>query len=450
EARGRLSDRIAFRVRSPQLSMWRAQAFDTYDGRRWTVSDSTTRPLGLAGDGIAQQVPASVAEANRTIDSMPLTQTFYIETPQPNVVFAAPGAVQVYFPSGGLRVDGAGSIRSPILLDEGLVYSVVSSVPVVSDDELRYAGRRVPLGMERDLQLPRELPARVGELARRITAGASSEVDRVNAVEAWLGANTGYDLSVARDPVGVDAVDQLLFVTRRGFCEQIASAMAIMLRSLGIPTRLVTGFGSGDRNLLTGYIEVRESDAHAWVEVYYPHLGWIPYDPTFGVPRVGQNLASRFMAGPVFAAVARFVGRTVPAPVKRAAIAVGRLGIGVVRTWPVALAVALGGLVVGALVRRRRRRDRAGPRARGAHAAFADLVEAMTKAGHARDEHETPSEFLDAVIADVSLDDEVTAAATLVVRTFERERFSAERPTGVEVIRARAAATRARELIARR
>src|SRR6266516_4867361 len=78
ESRGRLSDQIAFRVRSPQLSLWRAQAFDTFDGTRWTVSDSSTEPLGQAGDGIAQQVPASVSVANRAAGSTLLTQTFYI------------------------------------------------------------------------------------------------------------------------------------------------------------------------------------------------------------------------------------------------------------------------------------------------------------------------------------------------------------------------------------
>ena len=450
ESRGRLSDAIAFRIRSPQRSLWRAEAFDTFDGRRWTVSDSSTKPLGQAGDGIAQQVPASVSIANRAAASTLLTQTFYIDTPQPNVVFVAPGALQVYFPSGGLRVDDAGSIRSPILLDEGMVYSVVSSVPVVNDDELRSAGRRLPLGMEHDLQLPADLPSRVGDLARRITAGASSEVDRVNAVEAWLRANTRYDLSVPRDPAGVDAVDQLLFVTRRGFCEQIASAMAVMLRSLGIPTRLVTGFGSGDRNLLTGYIEVKESDAHASVEVDYPDLGWIPYDPTFGIPSVEPSLGSRFIAGPALAAIARFVGRTVPAPLTRAAVVVGRSGVDALRRWPEILATTLIALAAGALIRRRRRRTRAGPRPRAAAAAFADLVDALGKAGHPRGEHETPSELLGAVVADPSLGPEVASATELVVRAFERERFSGETPAGADVIRARAAAARVSELVSRR
>jgi protein-glutamine gamma-glutamyltransferase len=450
ESRGRLSNDIAFRVRSPQLSLWRAQAFDTYYGRTWRASDISTVPLGAAGDGVGQQIPASISRANLTPDSTPLTQTFYIDTPQPNVVFAAPGAMQVYFPSGGLRVDSAGSIRSPILLDEGMVYSVVSSVPVVSDDVLRFARGRVPRGMENELQLPKELPARVGDLARGITTGSLDEVDRVNAIQAWLRANTTYDLSVPRDPEGVDAVDHLLFGTRHGFCEQIASAMVVMLRTLGIPARLVTGYGSGTRNFLTGYIEVRQSDAHAWVEVYYPNLGWTPYDPTFGVPVATTSLAGRFIAGPVFAAIGRFVGRTVPGPVRRAAAAVGRAGARAAGSWPTALTLVLAGIAIAGIARSRRRRFRAGPPPVGAAGAFADLVDALARAGHPRVDHQTPSELLGEVTADQSLDHDVSADAQLVVRTFERERFSAETPTSADVMRARAAAAHVRELVAKR
>ena len=127
------------------------------------------------------------------------------------------------------------------------------------------------------------------DLAERITADATTEYDRVEAVQSWLRRNTEYDLDVPRDPPGVDAVDHFLFVTRTGFCEQIASSLAIMLRTLGIPTRLVTGYGPGERNPLTGYFEVKQSDAHAWVEVFYPGIGWVAVRPD--VRRAGGGAA---------------------------------------------------------------------------------------------------------------------------------------------------------------
>ncbi len=279
---------------------------------------------------------------------MPLvrvTQTFYIETQQPNVLFAAAIPEQVYFPSAGLEVDRYGSVRSPILLDEGMVYSVVSDVPVTDARTLRLAHPPGPIVSEPIYtQLPATLPDRVGDLARRITAGATTEYDRVQAVQSWIRHNTTYDLNVPPDPAGVDAVDHFLFVTHTGFCEQIASSLAVMLRTLGIPTRLVTGYGPGERNPLTGYFEVRQSDAHAWVEVFYPGIGWVPYDPTFGVPEAAPHASSRFIGGEVLAAVGRFLSGAVPESVKNLVRDAG-IGVGVVRdglfhAWPVVLAGA--------------------------------------------------------------------------------------------------------------
>ncbi len=318
-ARGHLSDDVAFRVRAPQAALWRAEAFDTYDGTRWTIADRTTESLVTDGASPgASMLPASVMDGIGPVPIVRVTQTFYVESQQPNVLFAAAVPERVYFPSGGLRADRYGSIRSPILLDPGLIYSVVSQVPVTTPSVLRLSSSEglVSAG-EGYVQLPPELPQRVRDLTARIAGNASTEYDRVIAVQSWLRAHTRYDLDVPLDPPGVDAVDHFLFVTRTGFCEQIATSMAVMLRTLGIPTRLVTGYGPGERNPLTGYFEVRQSDAHAWVEVFYPGVGWVPYDPTFGVPDAAPRPASRFIAGEVLAALGRFLSDAVPEPVKR-------------------------------------------------------------------------------------------------------------------------------------
>jgi transglutaminase-like putative cysteine protease len=454
-ARGRLSDEIAFRVRAQQPALWRAQVFDRFDGTLWTITDDETTPLPRDDDGISYTVPDEIARSNDAsgFDSSRVVQTFYVEVPQPNVLFVAAGARQVYFPSAGLRVDGAGSIRSPILLDEGLVYSVVSEVPITDDEWLREARGRPSPRLAPYLQLPADLPARVANLSARIADGETTLHDRVLAVQTWLQANTRYDLDVPRDPDGVDAVDHFLFETRRGYCEQIATSMAVMLRTLGIPTRLVTGYGPGERNPLTGYLEVKQSDAHAWLEVFYPGIGWVPYDPTFGVPEASPGFGSRFMAGPVLAAIGRFVSTALPQPLKAAfgaaARSVAGAGALALRIWPLALGVLCLAALVLVAVRRTRRRPRAVART-ATEAAFLSLVEALEPFGHAREPHQTPSELLDDVAADRALDRAVADAAVTVVRTFERERFSTAVPSDEEVAAAREASARVRGLVRHR
>lgn len=447
-ARGQLSNDIAFRVRSSQASLWRAEVFDTFDGGRWTIGDTATTTLPTLGGTGSASVPPS--GEGTLVPTTRLTQTFYIASPQPNVLFAAYRPEEIYFPSGGLRVDRYDSVRSPIFLDSGMVYSVVSNVPITDPATLRGAGPLQIPANDPYLQVEDSLPGRVADLASRITDGQATEYDKVIAIQSWIAANTQYDLSVARDPAGVDTVDRFLFVTRRGFCEQIASAMAVMLRTQGIPTRLVTGYGPGTWNPLTGYYEVKQSDAHAWLEVYYPGIGWVPYDPTFGVPTASGS-GAHFIAQEVVAAIARFTARVIPGPVRSAARATVR-GIGrgagwAWRHWWVALTFILVG-VLGSVAQRRRRRALE-PSEFGAGTAFRDLTAALTPVGHPRHPDRTPSEYLRELRGDATLSPDVMDAAELVVRIFERERFAASKPTDADVMRARAAAAHVRDLIRR-
>ncbi|MGZ4110712.1 MAG: transglutaminase TgpA family protein, partial [Actinomycetota bacterium] len=453
-ARGHLSDQIAFRVRAPQASLWRAEAFDSFDGTQWTITDRSTQPLSASwGDAPGEvEVPPSMTGDLGPIPTVHVTQTFYIDTPQPNVLFAASIPQQVYFPAGGLLVDRYGSIHSPILLDQGLVYSVVSQVPVTTPRVLRLADPEQLASTDPQyLQLPGDLPARDGELARRITAGATTEYDRVIAVQDWIRTHTTYNLDVPSDPTGVDAVDHFLFVTREGFCEQIASSMAILLRTLGIPTRLVTGYGPGERNPLTGYFEVRQSDAHAWVEVDYPGVGWVQYDPTFGVPSASPSAGSRLIGGEVIKAIGRFLSHAIPQPVKDVLRhAMGGLGVvwhDVRRAWP--LAVGVFGLLAGIVLARRRRRSH-GPPQPVALGAYFDLTEVLAARGHPLVEHATPREYLRRVAADPAVEREIVAETEVVVATLERDRFSGRPAADADLARARQAVANVRGLLVRR
>jgi hypothetical protein len=271
------------------------------------------------------------------------------------------------------------------------------------------------------------------------------------AVQSWLRANTRYDLTVPREPPGVDAVDHFLFDTRRGFCEHIASAMAVLLRAEGIPTRIVTGYGPGERNPFTGYDDVRYSDAHAWVEVLYPGLGWLPYDPTFGVPVVPGGWGSPVGAGLV-SWVTGEIGAAVPVGVRTAVGSAAHrvtavFGAGRGSAIPIgAAALAAAGLVLW--VRRRRVRAKPPPPVDLFDVAYDELLAGLSAAGHPPDPARTPDEVLAEVLADPRLAGDLSAHTEDVVTAVRRARFArpADRPADTDATRALAAASRVRNL----
>ena len=290
-ARGRPDDTPVMRVRAARPDFWRGQTFDSWDGRRWTISDE--RPTILTGAGILE-VPPGREDRFAQLLGAPLVQTYFVQRPGPNLFFSAYKADQLYLPVESAFALSDGTLRSPVELGKGTVYSVVSRAPKVTPEVLRssrpVSESRVQLPpnfMERYTQLP-DVPARVRELAAGVTAGAPTVYDKVLALEQWMADNTVYSLRVPPLPEGADAVDQYLFVDRRGFCEQIGSSLVVMLRSLGIPARLVVGYLPGERDPFSGLWQVRARDAHSWAEVYFPGVGWQGFDPTASVPLSGE------------------------------------------------------------------------------------------------------------------------------------------------------------------
>jgi transglutaminase-like putative cysteine protease len=279
--RGRLDDEVVMRVRATHRYNWRALVFDTYTGVGWTVSD----PRVYAIDGsyppitLVHQGDEALGESAQPRQ---VVQTFFIDREQPNVVFAAPIPERLYVPSSRVYLDRFGAVRLTNTLKPGTIYSVVSRAFVPDSQRLRASPEDIPRTVrDRYLALP-ALPARVRALAQRLAAGQPTRYDRVMAVHRFLRTHYRYDLTIPPQARPGDAVDHFLFVERRGYCEHFASAMVVLLRAAGIPARLVTGYTSGTPNLVTGLFEVRNSDAHAWVEVYFMGQGWVEFDPTPG------------------------------------------------------------------------------------------------------------------------------------------------------------------------
>ncbi len=172
-----------------------------------------------------------------------------------DVVFAAPSARVVETdrllyeqPDGTVRVESDKGFSPGF--GKGAVYTVTSRSLPVTEATLRAADATPvpPPIREQYAQDPTQTTARVRELARQITAGAPTTYDKVRAIESWMGANTKYSLNAPLSPPGVDVVDDFLFHTHLGWCEQIASSLVVLARSVGIPARLVTGFVPGTRD----------------------------------------------------------------------------------------------------------------------------------------------------------------------------------------------------------
>jgi hypothetical protein len=160
-------------------------------------------------------------------------------------------------------------------------YEVTSWAVDLTDEQLTNSTIDYPPQISSSyLQLPESVPQRVLDLANRITVGAGSPYNMAVRIETYLRNTYPYTLDVPSPPQGRDVVDYFLFEAPGGFCSYYASAMTVMLRAVGVPARLVTGYAMGDYEPTRNAFQVIASDAHAWVEVYFIDYGWVEFEPT--------------------------------------------------------------------------------------------------------------------------------------------------------------------------
>ncbi len=196
-----------------------------------------------------------------------------------NVFFLAPWGRNI---SGDFRLlagDSGGAIYDFDSQHTISRYEATSDIATPSPAELRNAGRSYPAQIATAyLHLP-VVDSRVSRLASEITKVASSDYEKTTAIEQYLRTHFGYTLELSQ-AAEKDPIANFLFERKQGHCEYFASSMAVMLRTLGIPSRVVNGFRSDEFNDITGSYVVRAKDAHAWVEAYFPGYGWQTFDPT--------------------------------------------------------------------------------------------------------------------------------------------------------------------------
>jgi transglutaminase-like putative cysteine protease len=449
-ARGRLSDIPVADVPAASPSLWRTGSLGEYTGRSWEP-DPQEGPLMRAGVGTALFGPGTQApvlgprfddgdDESGAASARPRQQrgdVRLVGTSLSWLPIAAPGRLRRVEAGDGvgvvqagrravLLVDAAGAEISTENLDPSIDPDDVDPYDVevdpsaadhpaaISNYQVTWSPRpgidgtrlqaRAETGDDVDAarawtQLPDAVPQRVRDLAVRLTRDAADRVEAARAVEAYVNRTAEYTLEGPPLPDGADAADDLLFGSRQGFCEQFATAEAVLLRAVGVPARIATGWAGGedrgDRRLW------RARDAHAWVEVLVPGLGWVSSDPTAGA-------------------------RPAPPPVQDRALDLLRDP----RFWlAVGLAVLAAVLAVVAVlvVRRRRRRrprllDPAAAPVQRLLAAYALVQEALGRAGLARAPTQTLTEHTESVLTLVRTAggppaaDDVDAALAAVAR----------------------------------
>jgi transglutaminase-like putative cysteine protease len=286
-------------VNYPSLR-WRGNALAIFDGRRWTSAERGAETLSANSDGwISLHERPKPGEARGEI----LQFTVLQEPLASDALFVAGTvlAVRGNFTgeAGGISHrrsyiyrDAAGSLMNPFHNYVSVRYTGISQLPALDRARLRAAGTDYPAAITATyLQLP-EIDPRIPELARTATARDMTPYDKTVALETFLKTKFAYTLNLTGNP-GKDPLAHFLFETRAGHCEYFASSMTVMLRTLGIPSREVNGFLPGEFNELAGDYIVRASDAHSWVEAYFPGNGWIVFDPTPDAPIVAASIYSR-------------------------------------------------------------------------------------------------------------------------------------------------------------
>jgi transglutaminase-like putative cysteine protease len=284
----RLGDQEVFYVAVPndgRRYYWRSRIFDTYEAGRWTPAAQirlTDReaPTDLLIEPtqsreLVQQTFTSALNVNRIVYTAP--QPLQVDLPtSTDLAYTAPE-------SAANRTMNVSVIRPTSIIERGDSYTATSLMSVATAEELRSASTTYPEWVtDLYLYVSPSVTQRTRDLALQIVteAQATTVYDRAKAIEDYLRRTITYNETIPLPPRDQDPVDWVLFDYQQGYCNYYASAMIVMLRSLGIPARMAAGFAQGNWDAERSAFVVTERDAHTWVEVYFPGYGWIEFEPT--------------------------------------------------------------------------------------------------------------------------------------------------------------------------
>lgn len=298
-----VDDGLVMDVETPVNRYYRAVVLDTYLPGGWVLQNA---PAWRLRDDAILPVWEARQEVTQTIT------TYY----GGNVLMGAPQPVAASLPSDvralpqrppSQLAETPPSSDEPVelamliaraSLQPGDSYVVRSSIPVVSQVQLRDDQTSYPDYIsERYLQLPETVPQRVFDLAEQVATGSTNAYDAAKAIETFL-RGYRYNDRIEGPQAGQDGVDYFLFDEKQGYCNYYASAMAVMLRHLGIPARIAAGYATGEYIEESAVYRVRNRDAHTWVEVFFPTYGWVEFEPTASEPVLERPVGEIIVAPP--------------------------------------------------------------------------------------------------------------------------------------------------------
>lgn len=285
---------------------WRGLSLANFDGQVWRNPTQPRAPHGMLNS------PLDLTRLGNGVHSQN-ARAQHVSTLGYKVVMEPLGLDVFFLAPVALRISG--QYRAVTVSPDGSVFNAHEAFSGLGDDDAGQnigtytaeADTRDPQPFVRDsisteyppglalmyLQLPNgRVDRRISDLANQITSDAGSNYLRAKSIEAYLKTNFGYTLELPGNPVP-DPLAYFLFERKKGHCEYFASSMTVMLRTLGIPARVVNGFRGGEYNDLTGNYIIRQKDAHSWVEAYFPDYGWVSFDPTPGGASAPNDTWSR-------------------------------------------------------------------------------------------------------------------------------------------------------------
>lgn len=286
----------------PPYHRWRSYTLDRYIGTGW--ANTPVEDVRYESDA---QVFASIPERYRVLrQNVRMEDTSNGNVYWDGILQSVNQPFEVSWrvkpetnPPVNANLLGKGDILGAFSPEE--FYQVTSLIPIVDAKKLRATSSRYSDEIRTHyLLLPEGVPDRVLALAREITATAPTPYDEARAIETYLRKNYPYTLNIPAPPANRDVVDYFLFDLKKGFCDYYATAMVVMARAVGLPSRMVFGYAGGAYDFNAAEYKVVRADAHAWVEVYFPEVGWVEFDPTSGRPSIDRQAEETSPAEPYF------------------------------------------------------------------------------------------------------------------------------------------------------